>query len=541
MNSILEWIQKSPQTNLAILGAAIALGSAVFGGLFSIILWPSLKVGLGHLWSWGRDRFARHAYQNSYLRHLINRFRRLPLLPTTLVPVTDRPTQELDSLYVEIQASGSDNKQAPTNVAALLKQSAFTVVLGDPGAGKTTMIQYLTLLFARALRNQSADCGATDLAQEKQKIRDARNFVETMLDTLDYPLPIPLTLSRLKPIIQSLPSRSILDIIQDDLNLNDALKELANPREFFQSYLDAGSCIFLFDAFDELGSKEARDSVAQRLGEFAAAAPAGNRFVVTSRIIGYEGQLSRYGFKTVVIQPLSSSLIQMLVEKWYGVLGEPTLADSLLQTMRMNRQLAELSINPMLLSLIVLVQYIRRVIPDRRHLLYDECIKILVERRYAPVSVQAEFNSVIPADEALRILKAIAYSFQMRRVREMPREELEKEYIAKIISSMPFNRAAAVSPAVVLKNIEERSQLLIERGLDRNGAPLMAFSHLTFQEYLASVHLTSLWAEKRPSEVSEDLISEYEKDPQWWEETASLYAAQLEGVHQNFFFDRLRR
>jgi predicted NACHT family NTPase len=538
---VISWSQSNPQVNIPLLSVIVALGSAVFGGFFTIVLWPIVKKCLSNVWRLGQDVFAKHMYQNTYLRHLINRFRHLPVLPTTLVPVTEHPSSpELDNLYVEVQVASGERSRDVVDVWTILKENPLLVVLGDPGAGKTTMIQFLTLIFARALRNQAADCGATDIAQERRRVQDARSTVQKMLGTFSYPLPIPVMLSRLKSATTWPQGKSILDSIQDELDLNDALRKLHSPKEFFQKYLDDRACIFLFDSFDELGSKEARDTVAQRIGELATTAPSGNRFIVTSRIIGYEGQLNQYGFKTVVIKPLSADRIKNLIEKWYGILGEPILADSLLQAMKNNRQLAELSVNPMLLSLIVLVQYVRRVIPDRRHVLYDECVKILVERRYAPVALQAEYNSVVPGEEALQILRCIAYTFHEQKLREMPRNELERDCIAKIISNMQFGRAGSVSPARVLKNIEERSQLLVERGLDGNGQPLMAFSHLTFQEFLSSVYLTSLWPTMGMANISEDIISTFEDDPEWWEEVALLYAAQLEGRQQRDFFERLR-
>src|SRR2546428_9013591 len=57
--------------------------------------------------------------------------------------------------------------------------------------------------------------------------------------------------------------------------------------------------LFFFDAFDELGTQEARDLIAQHIGSLAASAPKGNRFIVTSRIVGYNGQLSQYGFRVL--------------------------------------------------------------------------------------------------------------------------------------------------------------------------------------------------------------------------------------------------
>ena len=255
----------------------------------------------------------------------------------------------------------------------------------------------------------------------------------------------------------------------------------------------------------------------------------GNIFIVTSRILGYDGQLSRFGFETVTMERLSPSLINSLIKKWYSVLKVEHLADSLIEVLTENPQIAELAVNPMLLSLIVLVQYVRGVIPHRRHILYEDCLNILVERRYASPPVQKAYNDVLPANEAIDLLKAIANEFHKQRVRELPRAELERSILPSILKTMPLTRAASVDPAETIRNIEARSQVLVERGFDTSRKPVMAFSHLTFQEYLSAVFYKELTAKRGQTFINKTLIDYYEDDPDWWEQVALLYAAHLDG------------
>jgi predicted NACHT family NTPase len=104
---------------------------------------------------------------------------------------------------------------------------------------------------------------------------------------------------------------------------------------------------------------------------------------------------------------------------------------------------------------------------------------------------------------------------------------------------MTISKASTLSPTAILHNIEERSQLLVERGLNEQGQPVMAFSHLTFQEYLAAVALKESIGEHRESTISKELIERYKTDPDWWEEVALLYAAQLEDNKRKPFMDQL--
>jgi hypothetical protein len=68
----------------------------------------------------------------------------------------------------------------------------------------------------------------------------------------------------------------------------------------------------------------------------------------------------------------------------------------------------------------------------------------------------------------------------------------------------------------------------------------MAFSHLTFQEYLASSAFVIMMSLRGEPKVSRVLLEHYEKDPERWEEVVLLYAAQLTGRQQHQFLGRLR-
>jgi len=228
-----------------------------------------------------------------------------------------------------------------------------------------------------------------------------------------------------------------------------------------------------------------------------------------------------------------------MVYQWFDALDRVDLSGELLSDMRANPRIHELAVNPMLLSLIVLVQFVRGLIPDKRHLLYEDCIKILVERATAPGSVQQAYNREVPSQEALFFLRLLASKFHHSRRREIPRDEVIDTLIPEVLAMMPTSQVAQVDPGTVLSNIERRSQLLVERGFDHSGNPLIAFSHMTFQEYLTALALIDTALAISEPNASQQLITRYENDPEWWEEVALLYSAQLTGVSQSSFFDRL--
>ncbi len=127
----------------------------------------------------------------------------------------------------------------------------------------------------------------------------------------------------------------------------------------------------------------------------------------------------------------------------------------------------------------------------------------------------------------------------LAHIREVPRRELESALIPGIVADMKTSPVAGLTAADLLNNIESRSQLVVERGLNDEGRTLMAFSHLTFQEYLTSVALREEAIVRSEAAVTGDLLRKYASDREWWEEVALLYAAQLPAPQQKGFFDRL--
>jgi len=152
---------------------------------------------------------------------------------------------------------------------------------------------------------------------------------------------------------------------------------------------------------------------------------------------------------------------------------------------------------------------------------------VLIERRYAPPQIQAAYNETLPSDEAIILLRNIATRFHKDKAREVTRLRVEREWLPAILNEMPLSKAAHLSPATILKNIEERSHLLVERGLDDFGTPVMAFSHLTFQEYLVAADFHARMSTRGKRLIIDDVLSKYREDPKWWQETSVLFAAML--------------
>ncbi len=385
-NRFLRWIRSEP----AVAAPLLTLFGVIVGTSLTVLILPVVRYTILYLWDSSLLFLTRRKSEISYLNWVVAQHQFLPILPTTLVPVTTgRAHHELDDLYIalETQSEGSKNSTESTGIFSGCNR---IVLLGDPGSGKTTTLRFFALTLARARLKRPGKMPLHERMTTRASFLRSRQWVSKALPKRDVPIPVFLSLSRLRDLDKWTNEMNITDFVQKQCNRVDGLSSL--PSDFFRKKVQSGRCVFLFDGLDEVGTADSRDRVLSLLSDLATSISPDNIIIVSSRTTGYRGQLSGHGFRTFTIKPLSWSLVEILVNKWYSALGNSELASDLLNAMKSRPPLRELAINPMLLSLVVLVQYVRRLIPDRRNLLYDECLKILIERRFAPPAVQEEYN-----------------------------------------------------------------------------------------------------------------------------------------------------
>ena len=155
------------------------------------------------------------------------------------------------------------------------------VIRGDPGSGKTTLLKYLALTCARTLRNNKRD-------------GDLPNTIKQRLLWTQRPFPILVRLKRHGNVVNWDEAKELTDTILQEMP--SALRKRCPPG-FFERHLQRGNCLILLDAFDELGNPEARIVMARKIAGFLEVYKRDdNHIVVTTLIVGYEGQLDQYDF-----------------------------------------------------------------------------------------------------------------------------------------------------------------------------------------------------------------------------------------------------
>lgn len=283
------------------------------------------------------------------------------------------------------------------------------------------------------------------------------------------------------------------------------------PSEWFERRLKQGNCLVMLDGLDEVVDPMIRKQVVAWVEHQIVVYPK-NRFILTSRPHGYlENPLNR---ATVLeVMNFGGDQIQKFVQNWYAANETPHSqiksaevpakakenANDLLHRIWETPALYKLATNPLLLTMMVYVHRYRALLPKRRIDLYAEAHQVLLSKRPEP-------PNMIPADKQ-RALQPLAYAMMNNRQHEIPTEEA-----SHIIAEKLNYLAPGISGTKFLKTVENVSGLLWER--EDN---IYSFSHLTFQEYLASLYIYE-------AHQHTELLNRVEDS--WWHETIRLYCAQ---------------
>ncbi len=406
-----------------------------------------------------------------------------------------------------------------------LRDNQRLAVLGSPGSGKSTLLQYIGLAYAKARAGDP-------------KLRK-KNSHRDLLGAIGWKLPIFIPLSIVsKALAEPLPNgncRTILDVLPSILPPD--LQNDPAATNFFKKKITGGQCMILFDGLDEVPTDEEFKAVVNAIEGFTLAHPK-NKSILTSRIAGWRGGVHA-DFKVFYLADLSEPQIDAFVTIWceaveqnavVGRLEDEGQADmanrrrraqqhahQLRTTIRSNRGMRQLASNPMLLSIIALVHNSLPDLPKERTKLYSECSKILLEQ-WDMLKGRHVDDTRLRLEQKEAILRRIAFALHSGEIgkkggsREAGRQEVEK----LLSSLLPTFNMSSRDAERLLTRLIERSGIIVERQRD-----VLAFSHLTFQEYFVASHL----AKSKPAGF---LFLDGRIFTDWWREVAVMFAGLLE-------------
>ena len=294
----------------------------------------------------------------------------VPLSATRELPEGDVLRERLAPRAEEAEAGGGAEARLAEREAAERRitledalKEPLLVVLGEPGSGKTTILKHVALKLAKG-RGSDLGLGAEAAA----------------------PFPILFPISAYAAALRK-GDRALSDYLPEHF----AAHEQPGLTPVFADALGGGRAIVLLDGLDEVLDASERVQIVRRVQEFVRRfSSPGNRFVVTSRIAGYEtARLADFAHVTVL--PFGDDEVARFCGQWCRawerVTDESPAADAraerrardLVDAIGASDNVKRLATNPLLLRIIALIHYQNVRLPERRVELYRLAVETLAE------------------------------------------------------------------------------------------------------------------------------------------------------------------
>jgi predicted NACHT family NTPase len=402
-------------------------------------------------------------------------------------------------------------------------KSPNAIILGMPAAGKSTLLRWLALHAARACRQPATVRRANTLLATLVKRLDRSLF------TFGYPVPEGLAIAQLPVLVRIGDYAKQLDAVEkkgDKLSFQTFLTTTYLAKEYTDidttrlaecllTALQNGRCLLLLDGLDEVATDARRRQVADAIHDFIndykpehTRNKHYNRFIITSRNIGYEpGPFTYPSCIEYTLQELEDKQVENFLTKWCpaverhmlrsepGVTTDEQLSreaerrgakerDKLLEALNHNPNIKLLAKNPLMLTILALIQRSGSTLPQKRIELYQIVTTTLLYDWNSPTG-RAMLASKEDVTLAEHILSTLAYKMHSSDrmlttadVASSTREAMDEVF------KRPHGTTSVDEADKFIKLLRESSGLYGE-----GGQGIFTFMHRTFQEYYAALYL----------------------------------------------------
>jgi hypothetical protein len=427
-------------------------------------------------------------------------------------------TLRLEKVFVELELSGFLPEAQRTNldnldIWQLLRMSRKDptyrqmVIQAKGGFGKTTLLRHIALIYGQ---------GQYHRHRTPRRIPFLLRLRDLRLQLAQDPL----------PTLPELITNHYLPNLAKQMQTN-----LMPPPKWAEQILHSGEALVMLDGFDELA-----ESQRQRSSHWISAqmqAYEKTTFILTSRPTGYKDYVATHPTCPIFVKEFSPKNQELFIRRWYQcqercARGESREAlkqaemvancnaQNLLRQLQdpSRPELAQMAQNPLLLNMLATFHRFDPGVelPRKRVELYQGICKLQLDdrprARGIPMLLEYKKSQSVLQSLALQMVTDDTLTISRR-------------HILNSFKKHPILQQEAVEAIDFLKQMEQVSELLVEREAEE-----YEFPHLSFQGYLAATELYNRLEHDEQSSALKTVQQNWNK--KGWQETILLLTAQLD-------------
>jgi formylglycine-generating enzyme required for sulfatase activity len=488
------------------------------------------------------------ALRNAYLNRLFESCSQVLLRGVDREATSQEPDAclHLDAIYTALltqsvehpeyqQIERQERQGRRLSAVAQLNQHKRLVFLGDPGSGKSTFVDFVTICLAGDQLNDPH----TNCTLLTAPLPDEEGADEEERQPWDHAALLPVRIilrdfaaKGLPPAGDHAKAKHLWEFVVRNLEEN----LLGDYASHLLQYLREDGGLILLDGLDEVPEADKRRmQIKQVVEDFATTFP-NCRILVTSRTYAYQQQEWRLsGFAEAVLAPFTKGQIRRFIDRWYSHSAEvrgKSIENALGQAELLKRailtsdRLYSLAERPLLLTLMASLHYWRGgSLPEKREELYNDTVDLLLDWWERPKMIREKDGQILVVQESLtellnvgkepvrKALECVAFQAHTAQPDFVGTADIAEADLVQELMEVSQNRD--LRPTRLIEYLSNRAGLLLPRGVK-----IYTFPHRTFQEYLTACYLTG--QEEYPDNVAKLVRN----DPNRWREVVLLAGAK---------------